>query len=879
MSTIESTVTKLLVATKQLLESLTRWARGEASEQDVSDIYVNLGNEFNVACRAFLSAGIEVAYVQKNQMLMWIGANYFSDLGDVPQALRVILEKALSEDAQQDNLERYLPSIREIIVNLLRQLKEKQALLKAVQKQQQQQQQATRKQPPTSFGASSRSQSGVSYQHHGRQMSPTSVASSMKYSTSGKDSIGSSHSPSASVTSQKPMKSPELRSNNSFSRPMPESANDGSAPTSPVKSPTRTKMEPDRKDNNALAVLQRGEALERRASRRFSAYQFAKLTNGTPVVPDLPPLPGTQQVRVTTYLPTKAPHSSSRAKYTATSFGHEDEHGPGRTVAVTSETDATRSPIFDMAAGKDTSSTIEEPSSTTEFHIFLQLGRRVKKARVERSDLTINSLRLLFVDKFAYSPGSDNFPDIYIQDAQTGIRYELDEGVMEEIGAGSLLSLNLEAIDEVKKHIDEGMTSLTKHINDLHSKLEENTQSIQKISEVQVQFEGTVRDGNVKPIVLIAGAKPNENDKKAEIVFQRPPSHISMKQISDLRKDVAVVRQVSTIQLGGLRDKLVAVMKKVYTLQNAATVSNVAPSANRSYMESCNKKLSAETDKLLTSVDDIQDIVEALRKDVAQRGVRHTAKQLESVSKELNISKEELDKMEKYIINERPNWKKIWERELDMICEEQQFFKLQEELIADLQDDLKKATETFELVEECSREQVKSTGGRKNNPAITTAPVGEILYAKDAVLSEVNALQPNHESRVEAIERAEKMRKKELEMRGLGDFEDELEGFVGENKLRKSGGIEETERRRKLREQRVLEEQRKNDAEAKSLRAKEREERKSKKEKEKIKKKKSKDKRPADLEFELMDDDDLNETVAIPPDENVNPEQNGVIEK
>jgi hypothetical protein len=65
MSTIESTVTKLLVATKQLLESLTRWARGEASEQDVSDIYVNLGNEFNVACRAFLSAGIEVAYVQK----------------------------------------------------------------------------------------------------------------------------------------------------------------------------------------------------------------------------------------------------------------------------------------------------------------------------------------------------------------------------------------------------------------------------------------------------------------------------------------------------------------------------------------------------------------------------------------------------------------------------------------------------------------------------------------------------------------------------------------------------------------------------------------------------------------------------------------------
>lgn len=61
MYTIESTVTRLLVATKRLLESLTHWAKREASEQDVSDIYVTLGNEFNIACRAFLSSGVEVA--------------------------------------------------------------------------------------------------------------------------------------------------------------------------------------------------------------------------------------------------------------------------------------------------------------------------------------------------------------------------------------------------------------------------------------------------------------------------------------------------------------------------------------------------------------------------------------------------------------------------------------------------------------------------------------------------------------------------------------------------------------------------------------------------------------------------------------------------
>ena len=44
MSTIESSVTRLLVSTKHLLESLTQWARQEADDKFVSDAYVKLGN-------------------------------------------------------------------------------------------------------------------------------------------------------------------------------------------------------------------------------------------------------------------------------------------------------------------------------------------------------------------------------------------------------------------------------------------------------------------------------------------------------------------------------------------------------------------------------------------------------------------------------------------------------------------------------------------------------------------------------------------------------------------------------------------------------------------------------------------------------------------
>lgn len=61
MSDIEASVTKLLIATKQLLECLTSWSRLEATELDVSDIYVNLGNEFNRATLSFQNANIDMS--------------------------------------------------------------------------------------------------------------------------------------------------------------------------------------------------------------------------------------------------------------------------------------------------------------------------------------------------------------------------------------------------------------------------------------------------------------------------------------------------------------------------------------------------------------------------------------------------------------------------------------------------------------------------------------------------------------------------------------------------------------------------------------------------------------------------------------------------
>lgn len=60
---VESAVTRLLVAIKQLLESLTQWSQQTITDEQVSDVYVRLGNDFNAAVAAFESYRIDMRLV------------------------------------------------------------------------------------------------------------------------------------------------------------------------------------------------------------------------------------------------------------------------------------------------------------------------------------------------------------------------------------------------------------------------------------------------------------------------------------------------------------------------------------------------------------------------------------------------------------------------------------------------------------------------------------------------------------------------------------------------------------------------------------------------------------------------------------------------
>ncbi|RUS19747.1 hypothetical protein BC937DRAFT_87010, partial [Endogone sp. FLAS-F59071] len=139
MMVIDQTVTRLLMATKQLLESLTLWSNGRMSVQQIYEIFNFLCSQFTSASRAFEAANIPMSfphtenYFPHYSFLLFVPDSFSSDLSQIPADLRVSIDNALAEPS--GSLETHLPPIREVILKLLQGLKRKQAMYRERQQE------------------------------------------------------------------------------------------------------------------------------------------------------------------------------------------------------------------------------------------------------------------------------------------------------------------------------------------------------------------------------------------------------------------------------------------------------------------------------------------------------------------------------------------------------------------------------------------------------------------------------------------------------------------------------------------------------------------------------------------------------------------------
>lgn len=921
LSQIEKSVTHLLIATKLLLETLTQWSRHTATEGEVSDVYVRLGYEFNIACRAFTSIGVDT-----------------SDLGPVPELLRVILEETLSQEASSASLDNFLPRIRDIIITLLHGLKRKQQKLRSKQF----------KDSPSSTGTLNGTGSSGSLSAGLNQMLDDvpsrrsgSSGTSRRTGSGGSTLIGdtshgdiptsdengipprfssihparqnsgsASADPSCRNLSQRPF--PMLPSDsvpsNITSKAETEKLSVQRAPSQRnfVTNPQPPPPPPPPKQD-ALLELQRSSDLERRASRRYSAYQISKhlgaSPNGVPMLPPAQnsPIPNrgrdvresmnavrvrgaetpnrqrfnnhfgepisarnqtfaqriseeslrsndTPEIRSPIELSgidspmLKTPVDKLRA---ASPSQEADLKEPAARVSINesqgaliyggSESDSVDSSkssaerqyhpgnSHEIHAQNPTDLlqsqeiTLEQsPQPNKELTLFLQYKSKIKKFVLPEgaNGLSIARLQLAFIEKFAWSThnNGNDLPEIYIQDPISGVRHELED--LSDVKDRSVLVLNVEVLDEVKRHIDEGLGGLRRMVEGVRTVVDGQQRVIQRVADRQQDVSKEVTRTAAPKVFasrITSFEKLQTNGIRVNTSTKDKSSQIA--GIQSLRQDLAVVRQTFSSLVSDINSSITVVNSKASSIK-AMTLDGIVSldsSTGRSHVNAGKKLLGEESEIIVNRVDDLQDIVEDLRKEVVLRGVRPLPRQLESVSKSISSATAELKKMQEYLKREKPIWTKIWEKELELVCNDRDLLTMQEELAADLEDDLEKATQTFALVEQATKQQHLGSGQGGNSAsrvtprglsAITTDQVFDPVKAKDGVLGEVRALRPNHETRLEAIERAEKARQKELESRREGEFTKELGSFVEEGRLKKSGGIEEAERLRKAKDER-----------------------------------------------------------------------------
>jgi len=106
---VPTAIGNLLHSTQSLQETLKAWAHDAATEEDVSNIYVLIGHQFNDTIAAFAHHEIDL-----------------NDIHCIPSDLRVVLERCLSEDPTPHVYESFIGELRGVIWKLLKGLQSKQ---------------------------------------------------------------------------------------------------------------------------------------------------------------------------------------------------------------------------------------------------------------------------------------------------------------------------------------------------------------------------------------------------------------------------------------------------------------------------------------------------------------------------------------------------------------------------------------------------------------------------------------------------------------------------------------------------------------------------------------------------------------------------------
>ncbi|KAI0929563.1 hypothetical protein AcV7_005058 [Taiwanofungus camphoratus] len=606
---------------------------------------------------------------------------------------------------------------------------------------------------------------------------------------------------------------------------------------------------------NSLAALKKSDALERRASKRFSTYNISKMTGGS-IRERLGSAsnPNRRSLAVSSALtpgdlavlteadegspsPTKRSRSRGPQRSRNPSPIKEEETPPvpplpskepsPERLVVLEDKSAEAPPPWEQAASVPSYEQSPVDSTSHPYPVFLQVGREVKKVTIEPG-LSFSSLRMLFVDKFSYSPGQENFPAVYIRDPSSGVQYELED--VDEVKPKCLLSLNIEPLDQIKQHIDSQISSLSQDIKDLRTVVASNrrvshtppiiaqplAESTPTARPTDRQFrhvarrlsrllpeESFVQD---EPLVQQTTGMTIQPQMTGTSVMSEYTSRVvtdlktQFDEVQNLRRDLGIMRQLYTEFMKQTKESLSTLRTQT---QNVRQLATTKVGGARAYIDDGKAKLDSRSQNALTRMEELQDTVEGIKDDVIKRNVSPKTQVLKNVKADMEAVAAELQSLKEHIQTVKPMWKKTWEEELQNIVEEQQFLQHQEEFLSDLLEDHKAVIEVYGHVEKVIslRGTASARSGRVRG--FKPPPMDEGHTGLSTVMLEIRGAAVDPERRMKAIAANEKNREKELSSKS-DEFQSELSNFVSGKRLKMTGGADEVERVRQRRNEQTL---------------------------------------------------------------------------
>lgn len=315
-------------------------------------------------------------------------------------------------------------------------------------------------------------------------------------------------------------------------------------------------------------------------------------------------------------------------------------------------------------------------------------------------------------------------------------------------------------------------------------------------------------------------------------------------EVQHVRRDLAVLRQIYGEYSQEHRGVISRLRSQVDHVKSLA-VSKV--SSSRAFIDAGKTKLDGRSQDLLTKIEGLMDSVESIRDDVTVRRMRPHNSKMENLRKQIDASRGELDDVLGYMSSVKPAWKKTWSEELQNVVEEQRFLKHQEELLEEMTEDHKEMASMFENIDELMKKMGPSSGSGGSGPSKNPGRMGLRGYVPpepdkdhqglETVINEVRSLAVDPEKRLRAIQQAEQARQESAEKARQEavaelsggenkhqEFVNELGSFASSKQLRKTGkffahrmrgtvlmmmmiktgGAEETERVRQIKDQEAL---------------------------------------------------------------------------